>query len=124
MSWLSKGLKKAEHWVSSKIPHTTAAEKRASLEATNQQIGYYQQAKAEIDLLNKTYTDQKYYLHQIDFISQMPVPMPMMRNAMVMAKVAGADNAPLSIGNKVELNATVVLAAMPDQVTQRLTHNP
>ena len=48
MSWLSKAGKWIEHGIA-KIPHTTAAEKRASLEATNQQIGYYQQAKADLD---------------------------------------------------------------------------
>ncbi len=48
MSWLSKGLKKAEHWISSKVPHVTAAEKRTALEATKTQIDYYNAAKDEI----------------------------------------------------------------------------
>jgi hypothetical protein len=47
------------------------------------------------------------------------------QNAMYMAKSlnAAGGSAPLSVGNKVEAQATVVLAAMPDQVAQKLTHN-
>lgn len=82
----------------------------------------YQQAKMEMDILNKQFIDQKYYLHQIDF-NFAQAPMPMARNTM-MVKMASeaAPSAPLSVGNKVELNASVVLAAMPDQVAQNLTH--
>ncbi|RDI48824.1 hypothetical protein [Aquicella lusitana] len=84
----------------------------------------YQQAKMEIDTLNKQYADQKYYLHQIDFISPPIVPMPIARNEVFMAKAAGAAAAqPLSVGNKQELQATVVLASMPDQVAQKLARN-
>lgn len=87
----------------------------------------YQQAKAEIDALNKTYPEQKYYLHQIDFISPPPVlPMPMAQNA-YMRKMDGGAMAsmasPLSVGNKVELQASVVLASVTDQLAQKLTHN-
>ena len=48
MSWLSKGLKKAEHWIASKIPHTTAAEKRQAMQAAKEQIDYYQAAKEDL----------------------------------------------------------------------------
>lgn len=73
----------------------------------------YQQAKAEIDTLNKVYTDQKYYLHQINFAVQSPiVPMPMM-NAMAMEKMAVRSVAPLVIGNKAQLFATIELASTP-----------
>lgn len=48
MSWLSKGLKKVENWVADKIPHTSAAEKRAAMQATKSQIDYYNQAKEEL----------------------------------------------------------------------------
>ena len=78
----------------------------------------YSRAKAEIDIINKQYTDQKYYLHQIDFVTQPIVPMPMPMNAMM--KMAPMAAAPLSIGNKQELQATVVIASMPDQVSQKL----
>jgi hypothetical protein len=83
----------------------------------------YQQAKAEVDALNKVYPDQKYYLHQIDFNMMPPPmePMPMAQNAMVMAKSARAPLA-MAIGNKVQLQASVVLASMPDQLAQKLTH--
>lgn len=83
----------------------------------------YEQAKAEIDALNKIYPEQKYYLHQINFITVPPVmPMAMMRSEMAMPKMGGGLAAPMPIGNKVELHATVVVAAMPEQVTQKLAH--
>lgn len=48
MSWLSKGLKKAERWVSSKIPHTHSAEKRAAMNAAKEQIDFYKAAKEDL----------------------------------------------------------------------------
>jgi hypothetical protein len=84
----------------------------------------YQQAKAEIDALNKLYADQKYYIHQIDFTAQpSPAPMPMAQQSMMLykgASTAGREVTPLSVGNKVTLQASVVLASMPEQVTQIL----
>lgn len=69
----------------------------------------YQQAKREIDVLNTVYPLQKYYLHQINFI-QTPIIMPMAANI----SMARAGAAPLSVGNKAELQATVILASTPD----------
>ena len=85
----------------------------------------YQQAKTEIDALNKQYPEQKYYLHQIDFMIQPPpvAPMPMAMNAMMKMEGGVAAPSPLSVGNKLELQAGVVLASMPDQVSQKLAHN-
>lgn len=75
----------------------------------------YQQAKAEIDVLNKIYPEQKYYLHQMDFITSSPVePVPMM--ATMMPKAVNLRAAPLSVGNKITLQANVILAAMPNQI--------
>lgn len=86
----------------------------------------YLQAKAEIDLLNKTYPEQKYYLHQIDFaMMQPPVPMAMAErngNMMAMSKMASQAAPPMSVGNKNQMQATVVLAAVPDVLQQKLTH--
>ena len=48
MSWLSKGLKKAEKWIGSKIPHTSEAEKRQAMSAAKEQINYYQAAKEDL----------------------------------------------------------------------------
>ena len=59
MSWLSKGLKKAENWVANKIPHTSAAEKRAAMQATKEQINYYQAAKEELAQTRKDTEEQK-----------------------------------------------------------------
>src|SRR5579862_2988355 len=69
----------------------------------------YQQVKAETDALNRMYTDQKYYVHQINFISS-PVMMPMAMQ--YGAKAVGTNSSSLSVGNKQELQATVVLASM------------
>lgn len=84
----------------------------------------YQQAKTEIDMLNKQYTDQKYYLHQLDFVSFMRAEaMPMVQTMMFKTSGAVASNAgqPLNVGNKITLQATVVLASMPAVVSQKLT---
>jgi hypothetical protein len=78
----------------------------------------YQQARAEIEALNKVYTDQKYYLHQIDFLAAVPSPMPVPQNMMAM-KVASQPS-PLTVGNKIQMQATVVLASMPSLVAQKL----
>lgn len=48
MSWLSKNLKKAEHWISSKIPHTHSSEKRAAMAAAKEQIDFYKQQKEDL----------------------------------------------------------------------------
>jgi hypothetical protein len=81
----------------------------------------YLQAKAEIDTLNKLYPDQKFYLHQIMFNTQLPMaPMPMMNNAMSMERPSlKAIPMPLPIGNKAELQAMVVIASTPDVLTQK-----
>lgn len=73
----------------------------------------YNQAKIEIDALNKMYPDQKYYLHSVNFMSA-ATPMPV--NAMYMKSGAMAAPAapPLSIGNKQELAAEVVIGSLAD----------
>lgn len=84
----------------------------------------YAQAKDEINALNKVYPEQKYYLHSIDFMETPPPPaspMPMQRSNMMMAKGASFSG-PLSVGNKVELQASIVIASLSDQVLQKLTH--
>lgn len=80
----------------------------------------YMQAKAEIDTLNKIYTDQKYYLHDMNFVSQSPImPMPMPMNAMAMEKgMTRAAASPLAIGNKAQLYAMVVVASTPANLPQ------
>lgn len=89
----------------------------------------YQQIKTEIDSLNKIYLDQKFYIHNIDFL--LNAPGPLQRNAVYM-KAAGANAlgseehaaAPLNVGNKVELGARVVIASMPAILTQTVTQKP
>lgn len=79
----------------------------------------YQQAKAEIETLNKMYPEQKYYLYRIDFNSQ-PIVMPMMEMAVARnASFAAVAAAPLNVGNKMELNANVTIASMPDMLTKK-----
>jgi hypothetical protein len=74
----------------------------------------YQQAKQELDTLNKIYPNQKYFLNQINFFSTPPVSiMPMAQTSSMNGKMARNANASpsLSVGNRQELQATVVLAA-------------
>lgn len=95
-------------------------------QANNQlRANIYQQAKTEVDALNKAYPEQKYYLHFIVF-NPPPEVMPMPANVMMSrAAVSGAHMAPpLNVGNKLELRAAVVLASMPAIVTQKLTQHP
>jgi hypothetical protein len=88
---------------------------------TDLRANIYQQAKKEIEILNKMYTDQTYYLNQIDFTPQV---MPMAANTMYMAKTTtnNAARSSLSIGNKQVLQATVTLASMPPNQVQKITH--
>ena len=79
----------------------------------------YLQAKTEIDTLNKTYPDQKYYLYSMDLGSQMPMPVAAMAmGGMSLEKVYlnRAVATPVPVGNKVVQTATVVIASMPDAV--------
>jgi hypothetical protein len=84
----------------------------------------YSQAKAEIDALNKMYPDQKYYLYSIDFRINPPVTT-MAESTMAIGAMAPAPTArvspPLAVGNKVELQAIVVIASMPE-IMQKLIH--
>lgn len=93
---------------------------------TNLRNNIYQQIKMEIDTINKMYPDQKFYVHNINFIFNQPAPMAMAQMAMPMKAVgeAGAANlaspTPLAVGNKAELNARIEIAAMPEQLAQKL----
>ncbi len=59
MSWLSKGLKKAERWIGSKIPHTSAAEKRAQMQATKEQMDLYKEQKETLHQAAEDLAKQK-----------------------------------------------------------------
>lgn len=89
----------------------------------------YQQAKAEIDQLNKLYPDQKYYLHSIDFIGQlmpMPVAMPMAMRSEMLMKAAGnnaSSTSSMAVGDKLKISATVVLSSAPSADVVKLVHN-
>ena len=85
---------------------------------TSLRADLYHQAKNEIDALNIIYPNQKYYLYSIDFLSS-PSPMPM-ANEMALARSASTA-APMAVGNKVQLQATVVIGSLPDVALQKLT---
>lgn len=73
----------------------------------------YQQAKSEIEQLNKMYPEQKYYLNQINFMEAAPIAM-VRTPQMSMGQATNVSmSAPLAIGDKVKLAAIVVLAAAP-----------
>jgi hypothetical protein len=79
----------------------------------------YQQAKTEIDILNKQFPDQKYNLYRIEFNST-PVAMPMLRMAVARYDVpGGVAAAPLNVGNRMEIFATVMLASTPDVLLKK-----
>lgn len=80
----------------------------------------YQQAKKELDTVNKHYPTQKFYIHAIDFSSS-PGVMPMTAKAMLRSAGGSMDMMvqPLNVGNKMTLYAQVTLAAMPDEVTKK-----
>lgn len=83
----------------------------------------YQQAKTELDQLNKMYPDQKYYIHQINFVSDV-VPAPMMQakmNAISMASTG--SNAALDVGDKLRISAVVIVSAAPNADVVKLMHN-
>lgn len=88
----------------------------------------YQQVKAEIDALNKAYPDQKFYVHQINVSESPMMPVPMANemafgaSAKMVAQRSDAGSVPLSVGNKQRLYANVVIAAMPDVLSQHIAH--
>jgi len=84
----------------------------------------YQQVKIELDQLNKLYPEQKYYLHQINFLAEiMPGPLP--QNVMlVQTKIRAASaNAALEVGDKLRISAVVVLSAAPNPDVVKMIHN-
>lgn len=80
----------------------------------------YQQAKAEIEALNKLYPEQKYYLHHVEFVNT-PILMPMVAMSMKRNQMAdtAAVAAPLNVGNKMEMMANITVASMPDSLTKK-----
>jgi hypothetical protein len=83
----------------------------------------YNQAKNEIDSLNKLYPDQKYYLHSIDFMSS-PGPMPVAAAYMKADSMNMAPrSAPLSVGNKQELMAIISISSIAEPVRKGLAPN-
>ena len=82
----------------------------------------YQQAKAEIDQLNKFYPEQKYYLHQISFVNE-TMPGPMQNAALFMKAAAPVASNGLAVGNKLRMVALVELASAPNQDVVKMVHN-
>ncbi len=75
----------------------------------------YQQAKTEIEAINKLYPEQRYYLHIIDFTNRIE-PMRMEVNTLAMAKASAASapaSSPVPVGGKIYLQANVEIASIP-----------
>ncbi len=85
----------------------------------------YQQAKDELVRLNHVYSDQKYYVHDINFVG-MVYPMAAPQNAMT-AMLKMGDNvgssSSLAVGDKLILSAVVVLASNPDVSLTKVAHS-
>ncbi|MHB1948235.1 MAG: hypothetical protein ACYCQI_08985 [Gammaproteobacteria bacterium] len=79
----------------------------------------YDQAKAELARLNKAYPEQKYSVHDINFVTE-AMPAPMMQSMMVKNGDNRAARAPLAVGDKLHVYATVVLATSPDSTFAKL----
>jgi len=93
---------------------------------TNLRNNIYQQAKAEIDQLNKQYPDQKYYIHQINFVSDIALPQSAPMQARMdnsMSAKAFSASAPLDVGDKLKVSAVVMLSAAPNSDVVKLVHN-
>lgn len=83
----------------------------------------YQQAKNEIDALNKVNPEQHYYIHNIDFVGRVtpPTPQPMMYKVGGVGSMA-SNAANISVGNKLFITATVVLASAPSPEVTKIVH--
>lgn len=88
----------------------TLADSIAEREILRQQI--YTQIQRELVTLNKMYPSQRYVVHDINF-SESSTPQPQIRAMMATAgQPAVAENAPLTVQNKLTLSAYVSLASV------------
>lgn len=86
----------------------------------NMRQNIYLQVKQEVDMLNRTYPSQNYYVHQIDFTEtprSLPIERPMRATA---SAQFSQENQPMDVGNKQVLNAHVVIASLPKEISQQL----
>lgn len=90
----------------------------------NLRANIYDQAKAELARLNKAYPEQKYYMHDVNFITGVfPVAaVPQMMYAKVAVDNGPASTAKLAVGDKLRMQATVILAAGPDPTLLKMMH--
>lgn len=82
----------------------------------------YQQAKEELDRLNKL-SDQKYYIHNIDFAGNIVSGAIPQNNAFISVRMTqGVASKELPVGDKLIISAAVDLAAVPEQLLAKLPH--
>jgi hypothetical protein len=82
----------------------------------------YQQAKDEVDRLNKAYPGQTYYVHEINFMNNMMM-QPRAMHMMAMGVNGGADaKATVAVGDKQMIAAQVVLASAPQESVLKMIH--
>lgn len=88
------------------------ADQEALQEKLRQNI--YIRVKAELDLINKTYPEQNYRVHTIEFGQDGATPQPIFRSAKAEnaapMMMAAANNPSFTVSGKTVLNAWVVLA--------------
>lgn len=78
----------------------------------------YSEAREELTRLNKVYGEQKFFLHNISFDGAAPPqPVPFQMKAMMRSADAGMREqvAPLTVGDKVIMNAVVTFASKIDK---------
>lgn len=88
----------------------------AEIEAVRNQLRnqVYKQIETELSQLNKTYPNQKYVVHLIDFNDQNigPKMMPRMMMAVAESADAGAAAMPVTVANKIIMSARVILVSV------------
>jgi len=91
------------------------SEEELRIANANLRASIYSQAKDELERLNKAFPDQKYVIHNIDFVGNLMMAAPMVQNTyMAMKMNQGNAPLPLAVGDKLSVGATVSLASVSD----------
>lgn len=80
----------------------------------------YQQVQSELANLTKMYPEQKYYVHSVNFLSEMNPSPP---TAMLYKAAPAARDTAIAVGDKLRISATVILASAPNADVTKIVHN-
>lgn len=79
----------------------------------------YQQIKEELVRVSKVYPEQKFYMHEINFVNDIEPPRPVAMTTAFMQRNKDQSDT-LSVSDKVTLSATVVLAVSSEQCLTKM----